>query len=33
MNNQRRQALGFLGYVALFVVGFIFHEQILGLVG
>lgn len=33
MNKQQKQALSALGYVALFIIGFVFHEQILGMFG
>ena len=33
MNKQRKQALGVVAYIALFLIGFVFHEQILGLFG
>lgn len=33
MNKQKKQALGVLGYIALFLAGFVFHEQILGMFG
>jgi len=33
MNRQRKQALGVITYIAVFVTGFVFHEQILGIFG